>query len=240
DRQPGQGVNFYSKEKEAALGAQLAGEMRQHTTPAASAAVSDYVKRVGDRLAAHLPNDWTWQIATVREDPGAPTHEPVALPGGYIFVSEYLIADAHSEAEFAGMLAHAMAHVVDRHWARGETRADLAAVTYVPAGGSPPAIPLGVLAFQRAFELEADYLAVKTMAAAGFDPAGLAAYIERMQPKPGQMSQVFSSFPDRDKRVAELQKAIAQLPAAAYQSGDEFARVQSLVRIPAPAPHLIR
>jgi hypothetical protein len=47
ERQPGQGVNFYSRDKEIALGQRLALEFGQKTTPLGIAAASDYVRRVG-------------------------------------------------------------------------------------------------------------------------------------------------------------------------------------------------
>ncbi len=54
ERQVGQGVNFYSREKEAALGAQLAREVRQRTTPLDSVEVRGFVEQIGRKLAAQL------------------------------------------------------------------------------------------------------------------------------------------------------------------------------------------
>lgn len=228
ERQPGQGVNFYSKEKEIALGRQLAQEFRRNTAPLDNTAVADYVKRVGANLAAQLPGGWTYQIETVGQalSPTNPTHEPTAFPGGFIFVSVDLIPAARNEAEFAGMLAHAMAHVAERHGTRIATRTEIAQIgAQTAAAGVPdrwvgPTVPLGMRTLQRAFEREADSLAVKAMAAAGYDPAGLGSYVERLEP---------SSQPDRDQRVDALHAAIRQLPARTYQAGDEFARVQAEV-----------
>ncbi len=189
--QPGQGVNFYSKDKEIALGQQLAQEVRRKTTPLDSATVNDYVKAVGAKLAAQFPAGWTFTFETVREPSGGATHEPNALPGGPIFISADLIAAAQNEAEFAGMLAHAMAHVVARHYTRLASKSDLAAMATAPLNGRPEmagisAPQIGLLAGQRANESEADYLAVEALAAAGYDPAGLASYLERVQPAPGR------------------------------------------------------
>jgi predicted Zn-dependent protease len=195
ERQPGQGVNFYTKDKEIALGTQLALQFGQKTTPLGVAAAGDYVKQVGANLAAQFPGGWTYRIETIREDQGGATHEPVAFPGGAIFVSVDLIAAARNEAEFAGMLAHAMAHVVARHWTRSATKTGL-----MPGDSGPAAfresVPMGMLAFQRAMEGEADYLAVKAMAAAGYDPAGLASYVGRVQAAPGSTGD---ALPPRDR-----------------------------------------
>jgi beta-barrel assembly-enhancing protease len=244
DRQPGQAVNFYNRDKEIALGQQLVLEVRQKTTLLDNAAVSDYVKRVGANLAAQFPGGWTYQIETIREDSGGATHEPGAFPGGFVFVSVDLIAAARNEAEFAGMLAHAMAHVAARHWTRQATRGQIAqigmqaqsAAASTPDQGRGIAIPLGMLTFQRVNEREADYLAVKAMAAAGYDPAGLASYVERLQPPATGRGSVFETLPPRDERVAAIQAEIGQLPARTYETSDEFARVQEEVKLPVAVP----
>jgi hypothetical protein len=228
ERQPGQGVNSYTRDKEIALGQQLALEFRQKTTPLGVADASDYVSRVGANLAAQFPGGWTYRIETVREDQGGPTLEPTAFPGGPIFVSVDLIVAARNEAEFAGMLAHAMAHVVARHWTRSATKSAL--ITGDSSGpGASPKMPMGMLAFQRGMEREADYLAVKAMAAAGYDPSGLASYLGRVQAARSSEA-VFDSLPPRDQRVAAIQSEVRKLPAGAYRAGDEFARVQAEIK----------
>jgi predicted Zn-dependent protease len=212
ERRPGQGVNFYSKDKEVALGQRLASDLTHQTTPLDLAGANDYVKRIGANLAAHFPGDWTYRIETVREDRTGSTHEPVAFPGGPIFVSLDLLRTAQTEAEFAGMLAHAMAHVASRHWTRSATKAELSGI----ASESPAA-----LAFQRAQEREADYWAVKAMAAAGYDPSALASYLARVQDGPHQ---------PRDERIHAIQSEVRKLPPATYSTGDEFARIQATIK----------
>src|SRR5206468_770429 len=77
--------------------------------------VQAYVEGIGRNLAAHLPDtSLTFTFAVLSDNHGGPTHEPISLPGGYIFVSSSLILAAQDEAEFAGMLAHAMIHVAAR------------------------------------------------------------------------------------------------------------------------------
>jgi len=250
DRQPGQGVNFFSKDKEIALGQQLALEVRKKTTPLDNADVTDHVKRAGANLAAQMPGGWTYQIETVRESLGGSTCEPVSLPGGFVFVSQDLIAAAQNEAEFAGMLAHAMAHIAERHWTREATKGQMAQIgmqiSMMSAGnaGTGQAVPLSLLTMRRANEREADYLAVQAMAVAGYDPAGLASYVGRLQapPGPGSVAHVFDPLPTRDERVRAINVEIGRLPQRNYTSSEEFARIQAEVKVPAadPAPSLIR
>jgi predicted Zn-dependent protease len=231
-RDLGKGVNFYSKEKEAVIGKGLAEDVRRQTTKLDNPEVQAYVERIGRNLAAHLPDtSLTFTFAVISDDQGGPTHEPISLPGGYIFVSSSLILGAQDEAEFAGMLAHAMIHVAARHGTRNATRGEIANLATIPLiypGGwavgnaQQRLIPVGFLSFQRRFELEADQVAVPTMAAAGYDPAAFLRYISRVQTESTSQTTVFSPMPTRDQRIAAIQGAIRKL--------DDFKRIQDAVR----------
>src|SRR5215469_9124306 len=97
-------VNFYSREKEEALGAQLAAEVTKNTTPLDSAAGRAYIDGLTRQLAAALPDQtFHFKFTLVADDLDGSTHEPKALPGGYIFVPAKLLLAAENEAEVAGM-----------------------------------------------------------------------------------------------------------------------------------------
>lgn len=241
-----QNLNYYSVEREQALGASLAEDVRHNTTPFENAAAQAYVERIGARLVAALPADapaftYHWELILDRQS----YLEPTSLPGGYHFIPSSLFLDAQNESEFAGLLAHALAHSYLRHGTRLDTRGQVASYATVPlifVGGWPQygirqtatlAMPLGMLQFQRQFEQDADRAAVQMLAAAGFDPHGLADYVERMQLDPqGTAAGTFSRFPPKDERVAAIEQAIADLTPA-------FPAIQEGVRQalpPSPAP----
>jgi predicted Zn-dependent protease len=246
------GVNFYSLEKEASLGAQLAVDIQKTTTPLDSAAVRDYVDAIGARLTAQLPQQPAAKFTfTVIAAPAvtAPL-EPLSLPGGYIFIPAGLILTAQNEAEFAGTLAHAIAHVAARHATRTASRAEIAQLAVTPLvswGGwagyairqaSDTQVPIAFLQFQRGFESEADLLAVNIAGRAGYDPQGLATYIQRVQNDANPPALL--AVPNRDARFQAIQAVIAGLPARTYTSSGDFARIQEEVRrllppVPAPA-----
>jgi beta-barrel assembly-enhancing protease len=250
DRPAGQGVNLYSLEKEAALGASLAAEIQGRSTPIKSVAVRDFVNRIGSRLSARLPAaPFPYTFAVIAGDLSNPAHEPIAVPGGYIFVPAELILAAKDEAELAGMLAHAMVHVSERHFTRQATRAEIANQATVPlilAGGwagygmrqdTQIAVPLSMLRFQRAFETQADELAVTITSGAGIDPSALVRYIDRVQAsEPGTTGRVFALLPLREERVSSIETAIQALPKQTYTASDpdEFGRIQAEVRQMAP------
>ncbi|MEO8595610.1 MAG: M48 family metalloprotease [Candidatus Solibacter sp.] len=234
-------VNGYSLEKERALGQQLASEIRLKTRALNSPAVQEYVEHLGQKIAPHIQGarfDYTFNL--IVDD--TLTHEPAALPGGVIFVPAALFAGANDEAEFAGMLAHAMEHVAQRHGTlqttgniTGNNTRSYASIPLIFMDGWLPgrdvAIPLRFMAQLRSSELEADASSVEAMAHAGFDPAALVRYLERVRPgPPGTQPKVFSRLPDHDQRIAALGAAIARLPQARYaEPATEFAAIREEV-----------
>src|ERR1051326_2285200 len=83
---PGKGVNFYSIEKEVALGKQLADEFRARTHALENAAVLAYVDAIAQRLAAQIGGpEFHYTIALIADDPTS-LHEIAAFPGGFLFV----------------------------------------------------------------------------------------------------------------------------------------------------------
>ena len=219
----------WSIEKEAGLGKQLAADVRQRNTAIDSPTVQAYLDSLGRKIAAFIPDTrFPFTFSVIAEDPCRTTHEPVALPGGYIFVPAALFVAAQNENEFAGMLAHAMEHVAQRHGVRKATGGTSATIPLIFMGGwggscsEGTAVPRGFLASQRSAELEADALAVQTMARAGFDPKALMRYLERLQ----------GAAPGRDERVAALLAAMEKLPKVTYtvSPGDEFASARQEVR----------
>jgi predicted Zn-dependent protease len=243
----GSGVNFYSLEKEAALGQQMAAEVRQRMTVLESAPAQDYLNRLGQRIAAQLPGaKWTYSFSLIANDDGGATREPTALPAGYIFVPATLVLAAQDEGEFAGMMAHAMAHVAARDWTRQATRGEIAQMGMIATAQSAGSgwngdairqagglqVPLTMLSSARKSHLEADALGAKAMAGAGFNPEALVRYLDReRRDRPGTVAVVFSDLPDRETRMAALRGLIAGMPASNYAApGQEFTAFQQEVR----------
>ena len=241
ERELGKGVNFYSIEKEIALGNQLATEFRRGTRAVESAAALAYVNGIGQRLAVQIGGPpFTYTFALIADDPTA-IHEVAAFPGGFLFVPSSLILAVKDEDELAGMLAHAIAHVASRHGTRQATRAELVNMAGVPlvivAGWTgyavregSLAIPLGMLQMWRKYELDADRLAARKMAAAGYDPAALARYIERVQAPDEMQPKMWSGLPQRSQRLEAIRVVIGDLPAQVYGPHQGLENVQEEVR----------
>src|SRR5690606_30814505 len=81
--------------------------------------VVDAVRSIGARLLAHAPeHPFTFEFAVVRDE----TANAFAAPGGYVVVHTGLLERAASGEEVAGVLAHELAHVLERHSMRQLTR----------------------------------------------------------------------------------------------------------------------
>jgi predicted Zn-dependent protease len=172
-QQPSSGVNFYSLEKEAALGRALADDFRRRVPPVDDVDLRAYVTKVVARLneLAQSPFPITIEIS------GGTDFKPdtVGLPGGYLFVPLRLLASAQDEAELARPVAHAIAHIAIRQTTRQATRGQIvnsAAVPLIFLGGwghdDATMIPLGFRKFQEEREAQADRLAAEWVMRSGF------------------------------------------------------------------------
>jgi predicted Zn-dependent protease len=222
NRQVGQGVNFYSLEKEIALGKQLAQEVERQAKVIEDPVIAEYVNRLGQNLVRNSDAKVPFTIKVLdTEEVNA-----FALPGGFFFVNSGLILKADSESELAGVMAHEIAHVAARHGTRQATRGDIAQIAMIAASialpygwtgyairqGAGLAIPMGFLAFSRGNEAEADHLGLQYMYKAGYDPLSFVDFFEKIQTlekkKPGSVAKVFSTHPMTDDRIKAAQKEI--------------------------------
>jgi predicted Zn-dependent protease len=251
---PSKGVNFYSLEKEKALGKQLANEYRGRTRPIDSPDTLAWINAMGARLAGSQ-STYTYTFALIADD-ATLLHEATAFPGGFVFIPATLILGAQSEDEFAGMLAHSMAHIEARHGSKQATKGQIMNVATTPLifmggwkgyaiqQGASLAVPLGFLKMHRVLELQADTMAVQMMSDAGYDPAALARYIEREQAPDDPQPKPFSPIPERSERVAAI-RAIVTGRVYPDHPGftaiqDEVRRLTSALEKPKAPPTLIR
>ena len=119
DRQVGTGVNFYSLEKEIALGKQLAQEVERQAKIIDDPTIAEYINRVGQNIVRNSDAKVPFTIKVLdTEEVNA-----FALPGGFFYVNSGLILAADEEAELAGVMAHEMSHVMLRHGTAQATKA---------------------------------------------------------------------------------------------------------------------
>ncbi len=228
NRDVGKGVNFYSIEREIALGKQLAQEVERQAKIIDDPIIAEYVSRVGQNVVRNSDAKVPFTIKVLDSE----EVNAFALPGGFFFVNSGLILKADNEAELAGVMAHEIAHVAARHGTKQATRGELINFASIPLifmggwtgyairQGAGLAIPMGFLTFTRSMEREADYLGLQYMYKCGYDPTAFIDFFEKIQTlekrKPGSISKVFSSHPMTDDRIKaaqnEIQKILAPKP----------------------------
>jgi predicted Zn-dependent protease len=228
NRDVGNGLNFYSLEREMALGKALAQEVERSAKLVDDPIVSEYVNRVGQNLVRNSDARVPFTIKVIDSD----AVNAFALPGGFFYVNSGLMLRAESEAELSGVMAHEIAHVAARHSTKRETRSQLTQLATIPlillgpggwAGygiyqGLNFAIPLSFLKFSRNDEREADHLGLEYMYKTGYDPNAFVTFFEKVQAeekrRPGTIPAVFNSHPPTPDRIENVQKAIGTiLPA---------------------------
>jgi predicted Zn-dependent protease len=210
-----------------------------------------YVQSLVDRIVATLPpQPYSFKVGVVRNN----ALNAFAAPGGFIFVHTGMIQHLSHESELAGVLAHEIAHVTQRHIARRIERgnrvslASLAgAILGVLAGGGGDASGAAVtaataagqaamLGYSRADESEADQFGIQYLIAAGFNPSGLSGAFgtirEMSWGRDANFPAYLSTHPDITSRLAALSSRIQAIPAEVRGREDDdarFRRVRTLV-----------
>ena len=128
NRDVGKGVNFYSLEKEIALGKGLAQEIERQAKIIDDPVIAEYVNRVGQNLVRNSDVKVPVTIKVI----DAEEVNAFALPGGFFFVNSGLLLRAETEAEMAGVMAHEIAHIAARHGTRQATRGTIANMASIP------------------------------------------------------------------------------------------------------------
>ena len=225
ERDVGKGINFYSIEKEIALGKQLAAEVERNAKIVDDPVIAEYINRVGQNLVRNSDARVPFTIKVIDSD----EINAFALPGGYFYVNSGLVKLAGGEAELAGVMAHEIAHVAARHGTKQATKGQITNLATIPLiflGGwtgygirqaAGLAIPLTFLKFSRNFEREADFLGVQYLYKTGYDPASMIQFFERLKAQKkkktskSRIAKVFKTHPLTEDRIKRIQKVIDEL-----------------------------
>ncbi len=224
-----------SEDRESQLGRMVLRQIREAGVLVEDPAVEEYIQDLGHRLATHAHEGEHKFYFFVIDDPSI---NAFALPGGYIGVHAGLIEASKTESELAGVLAHEIAHVTQRHIARAifdsqrtsmaSAAAMLAGILLGAATGASGDVMQGIVMtsqaaaiqrqinFTRTNEYEADRVGMGVLAAAGFNPQGMPAFFETMQRRYGLASQrvpqLLQTHPVTTARIAESRGRARLLP----------------------------
>jgi predicted Zn-dependent protease len=246
-----------STQQEVQMGAQYSSEINRQLPLVQDGQVVSYINQLGDQIARAGGRGINYTFFVVNSD----QVNAFAVPGGYIYINRGLIERAGNLSEVAGVLAHEIGHVEQRHGVEQMEkmqRANLGLnLAYVLLGRAPGqlegaavnAAGTAVFAkFSRDDENEADAVAIPLMLASRNHPNGLVSMFRRLvslqRSSPSALQQWFSTHPTTDERINATQAAINRVPAAQLRSlttdTNEFQRIRARLRSMPAAPRSSR
>lgn len=164
----------------------------------------------------------------------APRVNAVAAPGGRIIVFNGLFGYTRTPDEFAGILAHEMAHVIERHPSQHVLRSLGFGVLFGSFTGNLTtagqiAQVLTQQAFTREDEIRADRLGVNLLNRANVSSKGLVRFLKRLRRTGLHRTGVFgylSSHPPYETRIEQLRPRVQQAdPVLTRTSWDKLKRI---------------
>lgn len=206
--------------------------------------INQYLTTLGRQLAAHAPRPLEQRITVfpVRD----PQINAFAMPGGYIGINSGLVVAADNESELVAVLAHEIAHVMQRHIARGISQqsqgtgimvASMVGALLAALAGQPD-LAMGVatfgqaaaidrqLGFSRSAEQEADRAGLQMMRQAGFDPRGMVEMFRRLMNasrlNEGQGGGYASTHPLSIQRMSDIENRVRELAPQAHAGSADF------------------
>jgi Zn-dependent protease with chaperone function len=243
--EPTHGFDMFSAQEEVQAGQQASAQVkRQLPVLPDSDPITIYVQRLGQQLAVHAPGEkwpYTFHVVNQREI------NAFALPGGPVFVNLGTIQAADNEAELAGVMAHEISHVVQRHGTRAASRQmaaqlPLAFLGAVMGGGALAQMAqmgysFGVGSYflrnSRKAESEADLLGTDIMYDSGFNPRAMSDFFAKLEKEGGvaRGPQFLSDHPNPGNRAQAVAAEVGTLPRkTAYRTDStEFLNVKERV-----------
>ncbi len=241
---------YLSLNNEQILGDSLIRQLQGQAPILQDPLINGYIKTVGFKIVAQnneaLNRRFDFFVLS------APSINAFAMPGGYIFMHSGLILKASTEDEMAGVLAHEIAHVTQRHIARrferasqlsfpsllgmlaalvvsqGNAKAGIAGITAITAGSKQL-----IINHTRSNESEADRVGIESLTKAGFDPDGMTGFFGKLLqqyrhvPKPPEF---LLTHPLSEKRMAEAKTRALSLPRPRFRDQAKFWIIQERVR----------
>jgi predicted Zn-dependent protease len=218
----GGGASSVSLDEEWQLGNQMAAQVEQQVKLVHDPVAEGYVAQVGERLhrATNMADrPFTFHIV---DDPSV---NAFAIPGGHIYVHRGLIAQADKVDMLAGVMAHEISHVTQRHVIKQMSQAQsIETIGSLVLGQNPGALQTllaqivagGAMArFSRADEKEADDVGLELMTHAGYDPHGMLDMFQKLlsldQGGSNAVSRFFQDHPGTQDRINDITNRIQKM-----------------------------
>jgi len=209
-----------SDEDERKIGADVSERVRQRYGVVQDPAIHKYVSLVGAMVTQISTRPkLSWQFIVLDTD-GV---NAFAAPGGFIHITRGALALMNTEAELAGVLAHEVTHVTQKHTIKAiqNSRLKDVGLELAPDGSlgkeaikaiAAEAYNMIYAGYSRGEELESDQLGVVLADKAGYDPKGLGGFLAALTARNKSASEkqgLFASHPEMQERLDKLTKTIA-------------------------------
>ena len=202
---------------EMALGREIAGRLLAAYPLVDNPPLQQYVNRVGRYLASQGPRPaLNWTFGVIEND----DINAFATPGGYLFVTRGLYRRLENEAELAGVLAHEMVHVTERHYVKllQQQRALALGQEYllgrVKSASVQQLAGSGLELYARSLDKDAEFacdrLGIQAAARAGYDPFAYLAVLDRIgaDTHADQLALLYQTHPHPASRLDALEQLI--------------------------------
>lgn len=239
-----------SEPQERAIGKRIMQEVRADRSYVTDPEISDYIAALGNRLVAASQgttndNRRDFEFFVLSDE----SINAFALLGGFVGFHSGLMLTSQTESELAGVMGHEIAHILQRHQARGADGQRKSApvallglalaiaasqskstsssqATEAAIYGSQALAIQNQLDYSRDFEREADRMGLLIMQRAGFEVRGMASFFERMQRanrhNDGKAPGYLRSHPLTTERIADIQNRVDGMVADGKRMNDSF------------------
>lgn len=236
--------------QERRIGQSIMREIRADRTFYDEAEATDYIASLGNRLVSRSQDSrQDFDFFLIRDS----QINAFALPGGFIGVNTGLILAAQAESELAGVVAHEISHVTQRHIARmlaHQNQSQLASIaalagalllSRVSSEAAEAAVAFGQagviqsqLNFTRDNEREADRVGLQILDQSGFDPRGMASFFERLQRatriQESSAPSYLRTHPLTFERIADMQNRTESLGYRQVPDSLEFQLIRAKLK----------
>jgi predicted Zn-dependent protease len=224
--------------KEREIGFGIAATVAGRYTLIEDAALNEYVSLVGAAVSEQSvrSGELSFYFGILDTD----DVNAFAAPGGYVFVTRGALALMQSEAELAGVLAHEVAHVDEKHVLDDIRRSDALATASDEAALQGPLLDriseLGAsllfTGLAREDEVQADALGLVYASAVGYRPDGMLQFLQHLEQavrvEGGGVREWVATHPPTAERIDELRRAMtaAGMQPEAGVSGEQRFRAR--------------
>ena len=215
DRIVAWGVGLITIEQEAKLGEILFTQQKRGLKLVEGTALA-MVRDLGSKLTKDSRHKFQFFVV---EDTSV---NAFAMPGGFVVVHTGLLQLAETPEEVAGVLAHEVQHIEQRHSLLSIAKSlGFSAAASLLLGDASAAVSLGgellQLKFSRDHETEADREGLKSLVAAKINPVGMRDFFAKMAAQSQLNFGLLATHPASKERMAAIDQIIKALPAAARQ-----------------------